>query len=415
MQSNGFTPNIRYGGLWLLILGLLISPIFANSQSFDLTGTKKRTTLPFRIVRNMVIVELKINGKGPFNFILDTGVGLMLITEPKLVDSINITSKRTIKIYGVNGENYEAFVTPVLNIEMPNISSFGVSAAILKKDHFGLSNYAGMPIHGLLGYEFFSNLAVRFNFYDSTLTVSKPQYIRMLRKGTRLPLIIEDQKPYINTQIKLQDGKTMKAKLLIDLGAGHPASLENLLKNEELPQNFIAANLGVGLTGPVTGYISRISEIDLGNYKLKDVITSFPDVEYLKKQVDVVPRDGSIGTGVLKRFIMIIDYAGGALYLKKSAGYSEPFEHDMTGMEYFFDGDDYSHLIVGRIEPGSAADNIGLQKDDEILSINFKSIDKMNLEQIDGLFRSRNGRNLLLEIGRGKNLINIVMTLKKRI
>jgi hypothetical protein len=126
LQSNGFTPNIRYGGLWLLVLAFLICPFFANSQSFDLTGTKKRTTLPFRIVRNMVIVELKINGKGPFNFILDTGVGLMLITEPKLVDSINITSKRTIKIYGVNGENYEAFVTPVLNIEMPNINSFGV-------------------------------------------------------------------------------------------------------------------------------------------------------------------------------------------------------------------------------------------------------------------------------------------------
>lgn len=415
MQSNGFTPNIRYGGLWLLFLAFLVCPFFANSQSFGLTGTKKRTTFPFRIVRNMVIVELKINEKGPFNFILDTGVGLMLITDPKLVDSINIPSKRTIKIYGVNGENYEAFVTPTLNIEMPNINSFGVSAAILKEDHFGLSNYAGLHIHGLLGYEFFSNLAVRFNFYDSTLTVSKPQYIRMLRKGTKVPLSIEDQKPYIHTSIKLQNGKTINAKLLIDLGAGHPASLENLLKEEGLPQNFIAANLGVGLTGPVTGYISRVSEIDLGTYKLKDVITSFPDVEYLKKQLSVVPRDGSIGVGVLKRFIMIIDYAGGAMYLKKSTGYNEPFEHDMTGMEYYFQGDDYNHLMVGRIEPGSAADNIGLQKDDEILSINFKVIAKMPLEQIDALFRSKSGRNLLLEVARGKKIFNIILTLKKRI
>jgi predicted aspartyl protease len=415
LQSKGFTPNIRYGGLWLLFLTFFVCPFFASSQSFDLAGAKKRTTLPFRIIRNMVIVELKINGKGPFNFILDTGVGLMLITDPKLVDSINIPSKRTIKIYGVSGENYEAYITPVLNVEMPNINSFGVSAAILKKDHFGLSNYAGMPIHGLLGYEFFSNLAVRFNFYDSTLTVSKPQYVRLLRKGTKIPLSIEDQKPYMNTQIKLQDGKTMQAKLLLDLGAGHPASLEHLLKDEGLPQNFIAANLGVGLTGPVTGYISRVSEIELGSYKMKDVITSFPDMNYLKQQLSVVPRDGSIGVGVLKRFIMIIDYAGGAMYLKKSSGYNEPFEHDMTGMEYFFDGDDYSHLIVGRIEPGSAADNMGLQKDDEILSINLKVIAKMDLEQIDALFRSKSGRNLLLEVARGKKILNIILTLKKRI
>ncbi|MES2277016.1 MAG: aspartyl protease family protein [Bacteroidota bacterium] len=371
--------------------------------------------MPFRTVRNMVIVSLNINDKGPFNFILDTGVGIMLITDPTMVNSINLESKRTIKIFGVNGESYEAYITPNLKIDMPNISSTGVSAAILKEDHFGLSNYAGMPIHGLLGYEFFNNLAVKLDFYDSTLTVSKPQYVRLLRKGIRIPLTIEDHKPYLEASIKMSDGKTQTSKLLLDLGAGHPLSLEHMLKDKGLPENFIAANLGMGLTGPVTGYISRVAEIDLGKYKLKDVITSFPDKELLKDEMPIVPRDGSIGVGVLKRFTVIIDYSNGAMYLKKGIGYNEPFEHDMTGMEYYFDGQDFGHLIVGRIEPGSAADNVGLKKDDEIVSINFKSIDKMSIEQIDGLFRSRDARNLLLEVFRGKEYYKIILTLKKRI
>jgi predicted aspartyl protease len=309
---------MRYRSLWVLFFAFLICPLTVKSQSFDLDGNRKRTIIPFRTVRNMVIVTLNINDKGPFNFVLDTGVGIMLITDPKLVDSLNLPSKRTIKVYGVNGESYEAYVTPNLKIEMPNISSIGVSAAILKKDHFGLSNYAGMQIHGLLGYEFFRNLAVRFNFGDSTLTVSRPQYLKTMRKGTKIPLTIEDNKPYINTQIKLPEGKLLATKLLVDLGAGHPMLLDNLLKEEGgLPQNFIAANLGVGLTGPISGYISRVSELELGGYKLKNVLTSFPDLDYLKNILPTTARDGSIGIGVLRRFDLIIDYSGEAMYLKK--------------------------------------------------------------------------------------------------
>lgn len=402
-------------GIKLLFIIILACPLFVRSQSFELEGNKKRVTFPFRTVRNMVIVSLKINDKGPFNFILDTGVGLMLITAPKLVDSINLRSKRSIRMYGLNGDSYEAYITPSLKIDLPHIGSNGVAAAILKEDRFGLSNYAGMPIHGLLGYEFFSNLAVRFNFYDSTMTVSKPQYVRLLRKGNKIPITIEDKKPYMETYVKMPDGTIKKRKLLIDLGAGHPVSLENMLKEQGLPENFIAANLGVGLTGPVQGYISRISELDLGSYKLKDVVTSFPDMEYLKREMPLVPRDGSIGFGVLKRFTVIIDYTNGAMYLKKASGFGEPFEHDMTGMEYFFDGEDFSHLIVGRVEPGSAADIVGIKKDDEIVSINFKDVEKMPLEQIDGLFRSHDGRNLLLEVYRDKEYRKVILTLKKRI
>ena len=64
-------------------------------------------------------------------------------------------------------------------------------------------------------------------------------------------------------------------KLVLDLGAGHPLSLENIIEKHGLPQKFIAANLGVGLTGPIDGFISRVKEVDLGRYKIKGVVTSF--------------------------------------------------------------------------------------------------------------------------------------------
>jgi hypothetical protein len=386
----------------------------ANAQYFDLQGSRKHVNVPFRIVRDMVVIQLKINNKGPFNFILDTGVGLMLITDPKLVDSINISNKRTIKIAGLGeGEDYEAYVTSSLKIDIPGLISYDVAAAILKKDHFGLSNYAGIPIHGLLGYEFFNNLAVKIDFSDSTLTVWRPKDIRLFRKGNKVPISIENRKPYIQVKVTFPDGTKTNNKLVLDIGAGHPLSLENIIKTHGLPEKFVAANLGVGLTGPIEGVISRVKEVEFGRFKLKNVITSFP-VEKLNAEISV-KRDGNLGMGILKRFTLIFDYPDSVLYLKSSPNFNAPFEHDMSGLEYYSTGDAYNHVIISRVEPGSAADGIGLEKDDEILGINFKPVTEMSLEEIDALFKSQDDRSLLLEIYHDKKKDMVIMTLKRRI
>ncbi|MBK0380201.1 aspartyl protease family protein [Mucilaginibacter segetis] len=371
--------------------------------------------IPFRIVRNMVIIKLNINGKGPFNFVLDTGVGLMLMTDPKMVDSINLVQKRTIKLTGLGDDgDYEAFVTTPLNVELPGLHSLGVSAAILKKDYFNLSGYVGMPIHGLLGYDFFNAMAVKIDFSDSTLTVCRPKDNKGLRRSVKIPITVEDKKPYMHADIIFPDGKKLNSKLVVDLGAGHPLSLENMIKKHGLPKRYIKANLGVALNGPISGYISRINEIDLGKYKIKNVITSFPDSGSANRTY-FVPRDGNLGIGILKKFTVIFDYSNNLLYLKRGRTFKDPFEHDMSGMEYYASGDNYQHLIISRVEPGSPADEIGLEGGDEIVSINFKPVVKMSVEEIDAILKSKNDRSILLEIFHDKVYDKVILTLKRRI
>jgi len=415
LQNNTIKRKYRYGGISIYLTLLLLLPLCIKAQFFYIHGNKKRVNIRFKLVRNMVVVPLTINGKGPFNFVLDTGVGIMIITDPKLVDSIDLASKRTINLYGLGGDSYEAYVTSQLNIDLPNISSSGVSAAILKKDHFGLSNYAGMHIHGLLGYDFFNNLAVKFTFYDSTMVVTRPRDMKRLRKSCKIPISIEKRKPYLEANLKLATGQNIKSKLIIDLGAGHPLWLDDAVKKYGLPQKFILSNLGVGLTGPIDGFISRVDEIELGKYKLKDVVTSFPYSDSLRKKVIDVDRDGNLGLGLLKRFTMIISYRDSTLYLKPASNLKAPFEYDMSGMEYYYEGNDYTHLVVERVYPGAAADIDGLKKGDEVTAINFKSIGRYTIEQIDDLFRSKDKRSLLLDIYRNKEYSKVILELKKRI
>ncbi|MDB4921245.1 aspartyl protease family protein [Mucilaginibacter sp.] len=406
--------TIKHLRVIVLLMLLCCCHLAANAQYFDLKGNNKRTTIPFRMIRDMIIIQLNINSKGPFNFILDTGVGLMLITDPKLVDSINIVSKRTLKISGIGeGDAFEAYVTSALDVQIRGLTSYDVAAAILKTDHFGLSNYAGIPIHGLLGYEFFNNLAVKIDFSDSTLTVSKPKNMKLFRKASKIPISIEDRKPYINTKVTYADGVKADNKLVFDLGAGHSLSLENAIEKHGLPAKFVKANLGVGLTGPVNGFLSRVKELDIGKYKIKDVITSFPEGEQFKSLA--VKRDGNLGIGILKRFTVIIDYPDSALYLKQGSNFKQPFEHDMSGLEYYSAGENFSRIIISRVEPGSPGDLVGLAKDDEILAINLKPVVKMTLEQIDSIFKSQADRSLLLEIYRDNRRDDVILTLKRRI
>jgi len=409
--------KIKWLHVVMLICLLTVTGVVrsAKAQYFDLDNNRKHLTIHFRFVRNMIIIPLQINNKGPFNFILDTGVGLMIITEPSLIDSINLSSKRTIRIPGLgDGEDNIAYITSGLNVDIDGLKANNINAALLQKDYFNLSNYAGMPIHGLLGYEFFNDLAVKINFGDSTITICRPQNVHAFRKGNIIPITIEEHKPYMQAGITYQNNKKSTCKLIIDIGAGHPVSIENMIKNNGLPQKFIAANLGVGLNGPINGFLSRINEIDIGRYKIKDVLTSFPsqanDTALLS-----VPRDGNLGIGLLKRFDVIFDYKDNVMYLKPGLHYNDPFEHDMSGLEYFATGDGYHHVVISRVEPGSAGDAIGLERGDEITAINFLPVDKMTLEDIDSIFKSKDDRTVLLRIFHDKRYDTVILTLKRRI
>lgn len=405
-------PRVVRYNILLFLLALITCATSAHAQQFDISGNKKRVYVPFKVIRSMVVIQLKINNKGPYNFILDTGVGIMLITDPLLADSLNIVNKRTIKIVGLGErENYEAIVTPLVNVNISgNLASRNLSAAILKEDFFGLSNYAGCPIHGLLGNDFFAKLAVKVSFTDSMLVVTRPGNMRIFRKAEKIPLTIEGGKPYMKTKVALSNGDEKINKLLVDLGAGHSLSLENI---DSLPSNFIRANLGIGLNGLIDGHLGRVNHLALGKYGIKDIITSFPaDDPSFKTSI---PRNGSVGIGMLKRFDMIFDYQNSVMYLKPNLHFKEKFEHDMSGMSYHAGGKNFDHLIVEKVDEGSTAAEMGVQAQDEIISINFKPVNKMSLQQIDDLLKSRDGRTILLELYRDKITDRVVLTLKRRI
>lgn len=388
------------------------------AQSFDFSGKRKQHTLSFKLIKNLIVIPVMINNKGPYNFLLDTGIGLCLITDPTLVDTLQIKGLRNIKITGFGqGEELTASIAPKISMQIGKAKADSLSVIILKEDLLRISETLGMQIHGLIGYDFFNSFIVEIKYSSKRLVIYKPHTGYKPKKNHMVPLSIEDKKPYLNVLVELTDNEILPLKLIIDTGAGHAISLEELQGGSfAVPENNIEANLGIGLLGPIKGHIARIKRLKIGDFTLHNVVASFPEFREVQKRASFPERNGNLGNPVLKKFNVTFDYSRSAMYLKPGYRFKEPFEHDMSGLELTAKAPDYRRVFVNRVEPESAAEEVGLEPADEILSVNLKSVREMDMEEINTLFSSREKRTFILFV---QNLQNerryVLLRLKKRI
>lgn len=408
--------NIRKLVFFLAAVWVLAKPAFA--QSFQFEGGRKQQTIGFRMVKNLIVIPILINGKGPFNFLLDTGIGVCLITNPSLIDSLQLKDLRKMKITGFGqGEELSASVASGMRLQLGKAVARSMNVIILNQDLLELSETLGLPIHGLLGYDFFDSFIVEIRYAAQRLVIRQHSSGYVPEKSTAIPITIEDRKPYIIGDVEL-DGTLFRAlKLIIDTGAGHAVSLESYKgKPFKVPELNIEANLGVGLLGPIHGHIGRIQRITIGEYQLEHVVASFPEFQEVIKRSDFPDRDGNLGNPVLKKFRVTFDYSKKLIYLRPSSSFQEPFEHDMSGLELVTRAPDFKRILINRIELNSAADSAGLQVADEILSINFRPVQEINMEEINAMFSSRSGKTFFLYIISSNGERRFVMLrLKRRI
>lgn len=402
-----------------MLLILVLLTVQASGQYFKFTNKQTKAATAFKLVNNLIVIPLMLNGKGPFNFVVDTGVGILLITEPTLIDSLGSANYRKIIINGI-GEGHEmlAYVHPRVKVDISNIITGTMPLAILDKEAFSLSSYAGMPIHGLIGYELFSSFIVQINYSTKIIRYHKHETAFILKKGSKINITIEDRKPYVLSEITLDNGKKKLVKLVIDSGAGHPISLETEDGIPyEIPEKNISANLGVGLSGLINGFIARVTQVKLGRFQLKNVVCAFPDYSDVAAKVPTISRNGNLGNSALRRFNIVFDYARQTMYLKPNQSFKEPFEHDMSGMEIAADGSDYKGIVIARVEPNSAAEKAGLRSGDRILGVNFKKVEDLDTEQLHAIFKSRDNRGIVIKVLREStnDIDYILLILKRRI
>lgn len=404
--------------LLLFILVGLFSPMQrALSQKIDFKGSYTQSQIPFDFIQNLVIIQMSVDDSGPLNFILDSGVGPLIITDSAIVDSLQTDDVFMYRIRGRGiGPEIEAYLIHDIKVSIGRHASGHLSAVLLKNEPFRLSFFLGIPIHGIIGSDFFNSFKVHLSY-----TKKKISFYRfdtpMKMRGNRLPIQIIGGKPYANFEILKEDGEVDTLLLLIDTGAGHAVSLDLTEDQMDLkPKATIPANLGIGLSGPIDGYIGRLRRIDFYGFSMNGVIAAFPQYEDLELRNLMTIQKGSIGGELLKRFNILFDYSKKELYFKKNRFYKAPFEYDMAGIEIYAVKDkNRNRFFVNRVEKNSPAELQGFAVDDELLFINFKDVNQYSLNELYGLFKKESKNGLIIQLRRGNEVIFKFLNLRRRI
>ena len=127
--------------------------------------------------------------------------------------------------------------------------------------------------------------------------------------------------------------------MLIDSGGSDSLWLFENTKDEiKTPKRFFNDILGEGLSGTIYGNRSRIPEFKLGRFTIKSPTVSFLDSISTFNARKFKERNGSIGSNILKRFKVWIDYPNKKITLKKNGSFKNGFNYNMSGLGVIYNG-----------------------------------------------------------------------------
>ncbi|GAB3526985.1 hypothetical protein GCM10027443_02830 [Pontibacter brevis] len=379
---------------------------------------RKKVSIPFKLVHNLIVIPVKINNSQPLNFILDSGVKNTLITHLYHDDALELKDVNKIIINGLGeGHTIEAYESFGNEMFMQGIKGINHQVYVLLEDVFDLSSYMGMPMHGIIGYDIFKNFIVKIDYSSKVLTLYKPDTkLKKKRKAEEHPLHIEGTKAYVYGKVRQHNGDTVDVKLVVDTGASHSLSL--YLPSDErlaLPPKVMEAFLGRGLSGDLHGKIGRLNAFALGKYELQDLPASYPNEESIKMAINLGGRNGNLGSDVLSRFTVIFDYPHSKLTLIPNRRFREPFNYNMAGFEVVTPLPGTNFYVISNVVEGSPAKQLGLKPGDQLVDINGRKCTELMLPELMEILKGKPGRKLRLRLRRQKEILNVDLVLQSRI
>jgi len=362
--------------------------------------------IPFEFERNKILIPVRVNGSEPISFILDTGAPIAVLLGSELMDSLDLNILGEAQIAGLGGE--ESVTVPLASDVTFHLNGIEISNCMMamgvgkgKMTHFGTTGVIGMPI--------FKNSVVEIDFQKHILRLHKPESFKYSGNGTALPLKFSPHGsfPYVAAQVSIDDGAPVPASMVIDSGAGLALSLSVDSDDDlHLPGNTVRSILGWGASGVIRGHTGRVTRLQLGDYELENVITSFPDAgdEHAMTSSDApdaIVRNGLLGAKVLKRFHVVFDYANSCVILEPNSNFNDPFPYNTTGLLPMPWARHAETLEVADVIGASPAKKAGIKIGDRITAIDGQPVAAISAAAIQKVLQQKPGTSVTFTIRRG--------------
>ncbi|MGB1308768.1 MAG: aspartyl protease family protein [Oceanihabitans sp.] len=422
----------------ILILCCLTFTVFGQGK-FAIQNEKNYDKIKFKLLNDLVLIPVEINGV-KLSFILDTGVSkVILFNIFNINETLKVKNSEKIFIRGLGeGDSVEALRSKNNVIQIGDALSINQDLYVVYNSKLNFAPRLGVPVHGIIGYDFFKDLVVEINYSGKYLKIYEPDnYLAKSCKNCEtLDLEFFNNKPYMNAQVGINN-KNIPVKLLIDSGGSDSLWI---FEDKEIGltagEQFFEDFLGHGLNGSVYGKRTKVKTFAIKSFKLQNANVAFPDSTSILLARQFESRNGSLAGNMLKRFNVIFNYKNKTIQLKKSKYFKEPFSYNKSGIELEHNGirlvkelkrkavkgdnalgsnnanrteiifeASYKLAVkpaytIVELRKNSPAAKAGLQIGDIILKINGKETYNYSLQEIMYYFYEKDGKKIKLKVDR---------------
>jgi len=365
----------------------------ARSSSGTVTLKSPEVTMPLTLMGNRPLVEVTIDGKGPYRLILDTGAaGSML--DLGLAQELGLPVLRGAELSSpAGGEPIPSKIVGFDTMRMGDavISDGTLEAAALK----GFFDRPDGP-RGVLSAAVFEDYLLTLDYPGKRLVV-RPGALPEPDGVDVIAYVEKDGLPAVPVDLA---GKSY----LLHMDTGAPgAVILPLERADELP--LVSPPKEIGRARTVNKDFSVLSAPLDGTLTFGRLTVSHPDIRFLEGS-----EAGNVGFEILGRFAITIDRKHRRIRFDGPAlGITAPRAHPPKryGLGLQGAGDGPPEVVV--VEPGSPAEKAGVRRGDRLLRIQGRETASLGREEIAAIMREP---RVSLQVQRGDETLEIVMTLE---
>ena len=378
----------------------------ASPTGASIDGGAATVTLPFRLLNNHIYVEVNVNGKGPYTFIVDTG-GHCLIS-PQLVAELGLKTVGAAAMSGAGVKTTASGFTHVDEIALGGVrmrDQLGFAAPIYDPA------VEGIRVDGMIGFEMFRRFAVQIDYGRDLLIITDPARFDPTGAGTALPFVFYDHLPMVRGSLA-----ELPARFDIDTGSRSEIDITGpFVTAHELRTRFskgVSAVTGWGMGGPSRSYVARLPSLKLGDVQVSGPVAGLSEDK--GGSISDPNYEGNIGGGLLKRFVVTFDYAHQMMYLRPIA--PPPVDagrFDRSGMWINSGPNGY---VVTDVATNGPADQAGIKVGDVITRLDGAAPRFDGLSDARILLRARPaGTRVEIELKRGSEVRKTALALRDQI
>jgi hypothetical protein len=366
---------------------------------FSIAGGKE-TTFPFKLINNHIYADVKINGKGPYTFIFDTG-GLNLVTPP-LAQELGLKVEGSMDARGGGSGTMSAGLTKVARVDLGQASLTDQSFMSVPLN--SMENTEGVPMPGMIGFETFRRFVTRIDYGNKTITLIDPKAFDPKDAGMVVPIDFDGNDVEVDGSYNGIPGK-----FIIDTGArqtlmlNSPFVAKNNLHNASVKGEEAVTGWGVG--GPTTAFVTHGGLLKIGSVDVQGPLVLLTTDKGGSNADDKLA--GNIGGGILKRFVVTFDYEHNKMYLKPIGGHIDDLDtFDRAGMWFNRDKEGFKIVDVTAQTPAAEA---GLAKDDIITAVDGKAATGIGLPELRERLRNEKPGTIVTFAVKGKGEVKVTL------